>query len=90
MAANKLNLPLYSLLLSLVPWFYYIFAELLPPFVVMRLAPISYVCMFVSIVMAIIAFGKKLKYSKLALTALSLNILYIVMVIHHIVACKCF
>jgi len=86
MASKKHNLSAWSLVLSLVPWSYYILAELLPRVIVMIAAPVSCICLLISIVIAIITLRNTNDYSSgLSKIALVLNILYIAAVIMFLV-----
>lgn len=74
-----LNLSACSLMLSIVPWLYAIFAELMVPVVAMIMVSLAYLSCFASIIMAIIVIRKKAGQNiLLAQIALVLNILFIV------------
>lgn len=86
--AHKINLSSYSLVLAGIPWFYAIFAELLIPAVVRVLAPLAYLCLAASILLALIViFRKSVQGSvRTAWIALVLDGLYIGLVLCWLVA----
>jgi len=82
MDRKSLNLPVYSIALSVVPWLFAIFAELLTPATAMVVVPLAYLSCFASIVLAVIAIRRKTKQNiRLAQIAVVANVLFVLAVI---------
>ena len=82
MSKKILNFSTYPLLLAVIPWLYFIFAELLTPAAATIVVPLVYLAYFASIVLAVMVIRRKGPQTiRCAQIALALDILFLLLVV---------